>query len=122
MMAARHYTALGEPIDMAALVIKHSSAVALGNAKMNARGDVLGTNGVVLKTQEQIEAEWQQHKAAQTNYEQLVDIKSQSVIPVPPVKKVLGDDQDFNPDTSVSVDASPVDSVPPRRRKTVDAE
>lgn len=62
---AIHYTAMGQPIDMNKLANHHSSVVALGNAKMNARGDLLGRGGIVVKTQEQIEAEWKSAKEKQ---------------------------------------------------------
>jgi hypothetical protein len=54
-MSEKHYTARGEKIDIAALAARHAATPALGNARMNARGDILGENGIVLKTQEQIE-------------------------------------------------------------------
>ena len=57
-MASKHFTARGKSIDMDQLRSIHGNKPAIGNAQVNARGDRLGTNGIVLKTQEQIEAEW----------------------------------------------------------------
>ena len=57
-MAPRHVTARGKPIDMDRLRNMNGDKPAVGNASINARGDILGQGGVVLKTQEQIEAEW----------------------------------------------------------------
>lgn len=42
-------TMRGELIDMSLLVAKNENAIALGNASMNARGDIVGPNGEVLK-------------------------------------------------------------------------
>ena len=42
-------TMRGELIDMGLLVAKNEKAIALGNASMNARGDIVGPNGEVLK-------------------------------------------------------------------------
>jgi hypothetical protein len=97
-MSNRHYTARGEQIDMNALAMKHSTTPALGNAKMNARGDVLGEGGIVLKTQEQIEAEWKRNKEQRAAS---VGISPDIRQPLPnsgaPSGKKLTDDQDFEP-------------------------
>ena len=53
----------GELVDFSALAAQNATQVALGNARMNAKGDVLGENGIVLKTQEQLDAEWELKKA-----------------------------------------------------------
>lgn len=103
-MARKHFTALGEPIDMAALSIRHSTTVALGNAKMNARGDILGEKGVVLRTQEQIDAEWRRLKEQR---EASVGVSQNIKDPLPSHHvvggKMVTDDQDFDPEpTSVS--------------------
>ena len=44
----------GRTVDMARLAMEHGDMVALGNASMNARGDLLGPGGQVVKTREQI--------------------------------------------------------------------
>jgi hypothetical protein len=102
-MARKHFTLLGNQIDMSALAVRHAQTVALGNARMNARGDVLGPNGVVLKTQEQIDEEWRRAKERQMAQQasiQSADLKA----PMQPSeavqageKKVLSEDQDFDP-------------------------
>lgn len=48
----------GKEINMEALMIQNQNAVALGNARMNARGDLLGKNGKVIKTREELAAEY----------------------------------------------------------------
>ena len=47
-------TSKGEIIDMAALSTRNSSVVAIGNANMNARGDIVDRSGKVLKSRETI--------------------------------------------------------------------
>ena len=145
-MAKKHYTSLGEQIDMSALAIKHSQTVALGNARMNARGDILGNGGVVLRTQEQIESEW---KRTQTENRDLSGISTNIKDPLPASMtkgKRLTEDQDFDPMAAdLSTLASPAQAVaedpatngailkelvekqatsnvPPRRRKIVDSD
>jgi len=49
------YTSVrGKEIDMERLSLKHETEPAVGNARMNARGDELGTGGRIIKTREQI--------------------------------------------------------------------
>lgn len=138
---ARHVTAKGEPIDMAALIAQNSTAPALGNARMNARGDILGEKGIVLKTQEQIEAEWAAEKAKQKLLAgKPGNIKAPLENMVDPSKaKDLTADKDFEPEMGLVADkpvsvpevkttAGRPDVAPPTkaptatRRKIVDAE
>lgn len=44
----------GKEIDMEKLSLRHETIPAVGNAKVNARGDELGPGGQVIKTREQI--------------------------------------------------------------------
>jgi hypothetical protein len=43
---------------MEKLTLKHETAPAVGNAKMNARGDELGEGGKIIRTREQILADY----------------------------------------------------------------
>ena len=54
----------GRKIDFNLLRQQHGNKPAIGNANMNARGDKIDSAGVVLKTQEQIEAEWLRQQQA----------------------------------------------------------
>ena len=47
-----HRTAQGKPLDMEALRLKNEMVPALGNMRVNARGDQLGPGGKVIKTRE----------------------------------------------------------------------
>ncbi len=51
-------TMRGDFIDMGVLMSKGEKQVALGNAKMNSRGDILGKNGKIVKTRENLSAEY----------------------------------------------------------------
>lgn len=48
----------GEMVDMAALASINSTTVALGNARMNARGDIVDKSGKVLKAREVVVQEY----------------------------------------------------------------
>jgi hypothetical protein len=47
-------TASGKLLDMEALMAEHEETIAVGNAKVNARGDELGKGGVVVKTANEV--------------------------------------------------------------------
>lgn len=48
----------GEVIDMSALASRNSTVVALGNAQMNARGDLIDKSGNIVKSREVIVQEY----------------------------------------------------------------
>lgn len=51
-------TAQGKMLDMEALMAEHEDSVAVGNAKMNARGDKLGPGGKVIETVQEAAADY----------------------------------------------------------------
>jgi hypothetical protein len=49
------YTSMqGKEIDMEKMSLKNELAVAIGNMRVNARGDELGAGGKIVRTREQI--------------------------------------------------------------------
>lgn len=50
----KHVTYRGKHVDMELLRFKNQHQVAVGNLNVNARGDVLGRGGVIVKTREEI--------------------------------------------------------------------
>ena len=126
----KHRTARGTLIDMAALSAQNADQVAIGNARMNARGDLLGEHGVILKTQEQIEAEWaaERERSASGQYasEDLKAPLEQMIAPVGAGKKQphLMVDKDFEvdmiEDPNVEMPKPSINKT--TRRKIVDSE
>ncbi len=117
----RHITMRGEIIDMNRLRSINADVPAIGNANLNARGDILGRGGVILKTQEQIEAEWEANRLAREASIKAVDIKSEDPIQAvaPPVRKQLeADDQFFEPSLGNDV----VQPKPTARRKITESD
>ena len=49
-MAAQHKSARGVAVDMDRLRLANETAIAVGNMKVNARGDQLGPGGKIVKT------------------------------------------------------------------------
>jgi hypothetical protein len=56
-MATNHRTARGLSIDMDRIRLANENTIAVGNMKVNARGDQLGAGGKIIKTRQQIMAE-----------------------------------------------------------------
>ena len=51
----RLYTSVrGKEIDMEKLSLRHEKTPAVGNMKVNARGDELGEGGKIVRTREQV--------------------------------------------------------------------
>lgn len=57
-MTKTYKTALGKQLDMDSLRLAHEDTIAIGNMKVNARGDELGPGGSVTKTRNQIMDEY----------------------------------------------------------------
>jgi len=51
-------TMQGQEVDLDKLRIKNESVIAVGNAKMNARGDELGPGGKIIKKREEASTEY----------------------------------------------------------------
>jgi hypothetical protein len=47
---SKHRSALGKTVDMAALVAKNEKTLAVGNMKVNARGDDIDSHGRIIKS------------------------------------------------------------------------
>lgn len=58
-----HYTHRGAPIDMEMMRVKNGDDVALGNAHLNARGDLIGSGGVVIKSRAELLKEQERQHA-----------------------------------------------------------
>jgi hypothetical protein len=110
----------GEVVDFSVLAIKNAKQVALGNARLNAKGDIVGQNGVILKTQEQIDAEWAMKKA-KSSIPVSIDIKA------PPTNNIQSDVQQQQPtqnatseDNYPSIEELVASGVIPTKRKIVE--
>lgn len=73
----------GDPVDFGALSAAHETQRTLGNTRTNVRGDQLGDNGVILKTQEQVQAERDAQAAMQQGVTQRAAVKQQINTPRP---------------------------------------
>ncbi len=57
-MGKLHTSMRGKLVDMEQLNLKNELIPAVGNAKVNARGDQLGPGGKIVKTKEEILADY----------------------------------------------------------------
>ena len=57
-MKKQHRTALGKNIDMDNLRLINEETIAVGNMRVNARGDELGPGGAIVKTRNQVMDEY----------------------------------------------------------------
>lgn len=62
-----HKTMLGKEIDIDKLRIKHETTLAVGNARMNARGDEIGPGGKIIKKREEVSSEYYTGKESPNN-------------------------------------------------------
>jgi hypothetical protein len=80
----------GREIDMERLITKHETTPAVGNLKVNARGDELGVGGQVIKTREQVIQDYyrnQQPSSASFNQRATADVTAAPVEAAEPAKK-----------------------------------
>jgi hypothetical protein len=73
-MGRVYKTLQGKEIDMDKLTLKNESIPAVGNVRMNARGDELGAGGKIVKTREQILSEYYE-KNPRAIKEEIIDRK-----------------------------------------------
>ena len=62
----------GKEIDMEKLALRNELAVAVGNMKVNARGDELGTGGKIVRTREQILQDYYKNNSRSTDQDGVV--------------------------------------------------
>jgi hypothetical protein len=73
-----HKTAMGKQIDMGALIAKNERVRAVGNKKVNARGDTIDSNGkIIIPNTERVN----------NSYNKTVGNRSAQVKSVPPKQK-----------------------------------
>lgn len=91
----------GVPIDMTRYLAQNEGAIAVGNAKMNARGDIIGSRGQVVKPREQIAAEYHASNPKAVKKVALRDIGEELTTDVPheqPRLEPLPEEQFVTPD------------------------
>ena len=107
-MATNHRTARGIPVDMDRLRLSNEQTIAVGNMKVNARGDQLGPGGKIIKTRQQVMAEKNKLKGPIADNSKAV-AESMSAVGQEPVAIEIFEPQEIAP----IVEESPADDVVP---------
>jgi len=83
-------SARGREVDMSKLINQNELTIAVGNAKVNARGDKIGPNGEIIKRREDIVKE--------TNTPIMPDRSAKSAPTTPTIKASAKDVSDMDPE------------------------
>ena len=108
-MATNHRTARGIPVDMDRLRLANEQTIAVGNMKVNARGDQLGAGGKIIKTRQQVMAEKNKLKGPIADNSQVV-AESISAVEQDLVAIEILESQEVDP---IVEEESPVEDVVP---------
>lgn len=75
----------GKQIDFNAIREAHGATIALGNARMNARGDIIGRGGAVVKTKETVVRDYYENnpKAVSVTSVSLKDLADEVMVMTP---------------------------------------
>ena len=103
-------TALGQEIDMDSLRLNNEETIAVGNMRVNARGDELGHGGRVVKTRNQVMDEYYKLNTP------TISDTPRSEIPKPPLE------EDTVPAAKPTVLSTPVINTAPPDTKLNDNE
>ncbi len=84
-MTKKVTTLKGRQIDLGALREAHGATIALGNSKSNARGDLLGRGGTVVKNREEVVRDYYENnpKAVTVSSVSLKDIADEVMTMTP---------------------------------------
>jgi len=103
-------SAQGKTIDMDALRLKNEEVIAVGNMKVNARGDELGPGGVVVRTRNQVMDEYYASNAIYTK-ESAQEADNVATNPAPATAATADTFEDIDPsiaEQDADMPASPV--------------
>ena len=103
---SKHITSKGVVIDMESVIAAQGDTVAIGNMRVNAKGDLLGPGGKVIKTAD--ERARDHYKNADSSVDEAVSVKSTQPItsdpgvaeggPVPKTAKTAKAEKKIQPD------------------------
>lgn len=79
-MKKTYKTALGQTVDIDSLRLANENVVAIGNMKVNARGDELGPGGEVIRTRNEVMADYYSLHGAVVNKTEVPDINETQAI------------------------------------------
>ncbi len=110
----------GEVLDMGRMIAQNEKTVALGNASMNARGDIVGPGGKIIKRREQVATEYYAANPKAVKQVALRDISKE--VFASPAEAVETITKEVKKVEAAAQEAQQISSQQPRRRKTEDKE
>lgn len=100
-MAKNYRTAMGKKIDLDQLQLANESVIAIGNMKVNARGDKLGPGGKVVKTKREIMNDY--HKIKNGQVAQVIrDVPEKTKLAEKPVQQAVEQEVQAQPEPAPS--------------------
>jgi hypothetical protein len=130
-------SAKGKVLDVSQYLAENETAPAVGNARMNARGDIIGEGGKIVQSREQIATEYHRLPSKSVRQVSLKDIAGEVMSPEQAVARIDAANMTAGPQAAspmvmeaaqgqtapvVSGETTDVSSTSPvtRRRKIVD--
>ena len=109
----------GEVLDVSKFMAENPEQIAVGNAKMNARGDIIGPGGKIVKRREDISDEYHRQNPKAVKKVALNDLRSEvmkgpGVSPQEAMKELQ--------DTAMKNKAAAEEKNAPRRRKISESD
>jgi hypothetical protein len=112
-------TMKGHTVDMARLIAKNENVIAIGGASMNARGDVIGPRGQIVKSREEVAAEYHRTSAGPVKQVPLRDLAEDVFAPAPRKAAPASDEQTFlSPAEAAAASFAPPKPAAPKRKIT----
>jgi hypothetical protein len=109
-------TMKGKTLDLTPIMAKNANVVAIGNANMNARGDVLGPGGVIVKRREEVAQDYHNSNPKAVRRVSLKDVQA-DIFPSP--AEALAKLKQAAPKPAVS---TPVHTAPKSGKKIIDQD
>jgi len=95
-MANVRRTAMGAKVDMDMLRLSNETTIAVGNAKMNARGDELGPGGKIVRTRAQVMQDYHKLHSSMASDTPVVEstklVNSEPEVPSKPLAQPVAED------------------------------
>lgn len=104
-------TARNKTVDISSILANNEDTVALGNANMNARGDIIGKGGKVIRKREDVAMDYHKNSSTQVKRISIADMDDDFFTTPNQVAKSLKDAPKAKVDKKDTKGAPPSDKV-----------
>lgn len=112
-----HKSMRGEAVNIMKYMAENETQVAIGNANMNARGDIIGPGGQVVKKKEDIAAEYHRGNPRAVKQVAIKNLDSQIMTPAQAVAQIQAQNK-----AAAAAPAADDAKAPAKARKISDSE